>query len=48
MALPEKRQGASALRASSGNCQAAKAAKQKIDVKGYPPPTGNLKLKTTP
>ncbi|WP_258378877.1 hypothetical protein [Pseudomonas mosselii] len=33
MKLPEKRQDASASSASSGNCQAAKAAKQKIDVK---------------
>jgi len=33
MGMPEKRQSASASNATSGNCQAAKAAKQKIDVK---------------
>ncbi|MDH1572739.1 MULTISPECIES: hypothetical protein [Pseudomonas] len=32
-AMPEKRQKASAWRRESGNCRAAKAAKQKIDVK---------------
>ncbi|MEW5548024.1 hypothetical protein [Pseudomonas soli] len=32
MAMPEKRQSASASNAASGNCRAAKAAKQKFDV----------------
>jgi hypothetical protein len=32
-AMPEKRQKASACRRESGNCRAATAAKQKIDVK---------------
>jgi len=33
--MPEKRQSASAWGRQSGNCRVAKAAKQKIDVKGW-------------